>query len=485
MSYKKQNWIDHIEDSETGEIFQEGTLFTAKRMNHIEEGIYQASSQVRDTENKMFYKTLTSHKNQRPMITFVDDDANPTFYSKILPLVNTYNIPFTSAVITSRVGTDSRSMTESQLQEISKAGVELICHTHTHPQFNDLTDSQIEAECKLSKKWLNDRGYEGNILAYAYGSPNANTRKIVRRYFDCALDVAKGTATGLLAPPLNTFNLQRTRFNEAGVNQDLDALKAHVNNAISNNCWIVFIIHSHYSNFSASVLEELIKYCKNSNVDIVTMREGLNSIGNLIDIGDMESDDYFIQDCNGYIHGYATPIIKTPQDNESTITASTTPSSFAKDTITITRMNTTNATAGGFPNNTGGILKTYRMNNDIYTYQEYKLVRSNSLYMRTWDSDNSVWLDWEKVMTTPNTINTRIEITTGTIAANNKYQTDITISGINSSANVIATPIASLDGLILQAYSYQNDTLRLVFTNTTSAEKSFTGKVNIYAVVTK
>ena len=53
MDYEKQNWIDHIEDSETGEVFQEGTLFTAKRMNHIEEGIYQASSQIKDIENKL------------------------------------------------------------------------------------------------------------------------------------------------------------------------------------------------------------------------------------------------------------------------------------------------------------------------------------------------------------------------------------------------------------------------------------------------
>lgn len=52
MDYEKQNWIDHIEDSETGEVFQEGTLFTAKRMNHIEEGIYQASSQIKDLANQ-------------------------------------------------------------------------------------------------------------------------------------------------------------------------------------------------------------------------------------------------------------------------------------------------------------------------------------------------------------------------------------------------------------------------------------------------
>ena len=471
--------VNNIDDSNVGKT----TTYSSSKIKQENDDV---RADILNKINNRFYQTLTSHRNQRPMVTFVDDDANPTFYSKILPLVKTYKIPFTSAVITSRVGTDTRSMTEAQLKEISDAGVELICHTYTHPQFNDLTDSEIANECKLSKKWLNDRGYEGDILAYAHGKPNANTRKIVRRYFDCALDVAKGTATGLLKPPLNTFNLQRTRFNEAGVDQDLNVLKGHVDNAISNNCWIVFIIHSHYSNFSASVLEDLIKYCKNSNIDIVTMREGLNSIGNLIDVGDMESGEYFIQDCNGEIHGHTSPIEKTPQDSESTITASSTPSSFKQDTITITRVNTTNAVAGGFPANTGGILKTYRMNNDIYTYQEYKLVKENSLYIRTWDSENSVWMDWVKVMTATNTIiNTRLDITTGTIAANDKYQTDITISGINSSANVIATPIASLNGLILQAYSYQNNALRLVFTNVTSTEKSFTGKVNIYAVVTK
>ena len=52
MSYEKQNWIDHLEDAETGELLQEGTLITANRMNHIEEGIYQASSQIK--ENKTF-----------------------------------------------------------------------------------------------------------------------------------------------------------------------------------------------------------------------------------------------------------------------------------------------------------------------------------------------------------------------------------------------------------------------------------------------
>ena len=35
--YNKQEWIDHIEDIDTGELIQEGTLYCPKLMNHMEE----------------------------------------------------------------------------------------------------------------------------------------------------------------------------------------------------------------------------------------------------------------------------------------------------------------------------------------------------------------------------------------------------------------------------------------------------------------
>ena len=44
--YKKQEWIDHIEDVDTGEILQEGTLYCARLMNHIEDGIYPAHNEM-------------------------------------------------------------------------------------------------------------------------------------------------------------------------------------------------------------------------------------------------------------------------------------------------------------------------------------------------------------------------------------------------------------------------------------------------------
>lgn len=44
--YIKTDWQDHIVDVTTGETIQEGTRFTARRANNIEDGIYNAYDQI-------------------------------------------------------------------------------------------------------------------------------------------------------------------------------------------------------------------------------------------------------------------------------------------------------------------------------------------------------------------------------------------------------------------------------------------------------
>lgn len=44
--YNKQEWIDHIQDIETGELLQEGTLYCARLMNNMENGIESAHNEL-------------------------------------------------------------------------------------------------------------------------------------------------------------------------------------------------------------------------------------------------------------------------------------------------------------------------------------------------------------------------------------------------------------------------------------------------------
>lgn len=51
--YVKTDWFDEIVDPVTNDVIEEGTRFTAKRANNIEEGIYSAHDLLIEQENRL------------------------------------------------------------------------------------------------------------------------------------------------------------------------------------------------------------------------------------------------------------------------------------------------------------------------------------------------------------------------------------------------------------------------------------------------
>ena len=45
-NYIKTEWVDHIKDIETDEVLQQGTLYCARLMNNIEDGIGSAHDEI-------------------------------------------------------------------------------------------------------------------------------------------------------------------------------------------------------------------------------------------------------------------------------------------------------------------------------------------------------------------------------------------------------------------------------------------------------
>ena len=89
--YNKQEWIDHIEDIDTGELIQEGTLYCARLMNHMEEGIYTAHDEMIQLEVKVLEDNLINnmpHNNFLEDLTTLDDVIiNDGIYNKVLAKV--------------------------------------------------------------------------------------------------------------------------------------------------------------------------------------------------------------------------------------------------------------------------------------------------------------------------------------------------------------------------------------------------------------
>lgn len=64
--YTKNEWIDHIEDVDTGEVLQVGTLYCARLMNHMEDGIESAHSEMIAME--------TAVKNMQTKVKVLEDN---------------------------------------------------------------------------------------------------------------------------------------------------------------------------------------------------------------------------------------------------------------------------------------------------------------------------------------------------------------------------------------------------------------------------
>ena len=82
MAYDKNKWVDHIEDIETGEVIQMGTLYCARLMNNMEDGIYNAHLNIDEAlaniEN-LTTKVITLEKslvNNMQFNNFIEDFSN-------------------------------------------------------------------------------------------------------------------------------------------------------------------------------------------------------------------------------------------------------------------------------------------------------------------------------------------------------------------------------------------------------------------------
>ena len=178
----------------------------------------------------------------------------------------------------------------------------------------------------------------------------------------------------------------------------IDIAKQKIDEAIANNGWVIFGMHCHYPNFDIKVVREIVNYARTKSVDIVSITEGLNTFGNIMEIGDSASlgkPNTFIIDSEGKTHGADSPHYVY----RSGFTNSSVPSEFPINKTTITTIGTSNT--AGFPNGTGGVLLTHLYSTETsfpWTYQEWFPVASNNKLTRYWDRVSSSWSSWKDVL---------------------------------------------------------------------------------------
>lgn len=85
-SYSRTGWVDHVVDSVSGQVIQEGTPQSAKNFNNMEDGIFQAT----ELGNVLIQQVLQHKRN----IADLEGEI------KEVPMTNTLAYPFTNSAKT-------------------------------------------------------------------------------------------------------------------------------------------------------------------------------------------------------------------------------------------------------------------------------------------------------------------------------------------------------------------------------------------------
>lgn len=335
-----------------------------------------------------YKKQLIPENYHGAIVTFIDDDGYTDFLTKFKPIADSKGIKVTLGIVTDWVGTSGK-LTVDQLHQLQNEGFEIASHSKTHVELKIQTISMIDAELKLSQDWLKANGFNGyKYFVYPFGNTDVNVKNAVRKYYDYAFDNSLNYNT----MPIDNFRVQRVDADYA----TLSALQTSLDNAISDNGWLVLLSHTYRpdgdinsaATFSIAKMTQFIDYIQSKNVPIMTVSEALKYKGNIISAGEYTQDGFAVSK-NG--QSKVTNNIPIVVKNTSTEQMDLPITGYKADTLTIVPIYTGNDTF----KNTGGTMTVFRSCQKNFSYATFTLWSSNVLYMRKWDDSNSVWGSWE------------------------------------------------------------------------------------------
>nr|WP_255550453.1 polysaccharide deacetylase family protein [Sporosarcina sp. E16_3] len=332
-------------------------------------------------------------------MTFIDDDGRNQVMTKWLPVIQETGLKMTIPIVTGSVDSGAYGyMSWDNIETLKSYGTEICCHTYSHPNLGSIPLEKVREEFEKSTKLLREHGCRDDLLVYPFGVHGDAVRPIVKEFYKVGVDVKEGINT----PPVYTHAMLRKTMGEAGANT-LSYYKEQLDLAIANNGWLIWKSHSQYETMTPeqmAIIKEFIIYAQDK-IDIVTLGDGLDIYGNLIDVGDFyrhtlgsTAPYYYVMDNEGRIHsneeskqfslkyepsiGFGTPVTNFRENMKSVH-------------VIIA------AISQGFPT-TSGYLETTRYipSSDSISHQLF-YGSNNIVYRRMWNTITNVWGDFKVI----------------------------------------------------------------------------------------
>ena len=346
--------------------------------NRLDENVTQ--SEVKSNLPTPKSLTLSANgDNRRPFITFVDDDGFSQYYDYIAPTLEAKGFVGCPAIITSTTGTSGR-MSKEQLRELQDRGHEILSHTQDHLRFDTLTLDQIEYQCKISKETL--IGWDLNVETIIYpGGVTGGDLGLerIKKYYRSGWCSSSNLANEQHRVLKNSFTPYRVDIDW----NTLTHLKEQVDICKAEGNWLVFTTHANIQDAARKQrFADIVEYIASQNVEVGTIKQGLDIFGNTIDVGS-DSKKYFKILADGDAYSNAVGSVFKSRLEGYDISDKTPPSFFETDKITYSHFRNEDKSYADFPDGHMGILETFVSRvSPSDGYQIWKPKNSISVYKR-------------------------------------------------------------------------------------------------------
>jgi peptidoglycan/xylan/chitin deacetylase (PgdA/CDA1 family) len=404
----------------------------------------------------------SSINTETPLCTFIFDDGFTEDYTLIAPYFQSLGKKGVCAVCPGRAG-NAGYMTLQQIKELQDVyGFEIASHSLYHTNLTTMPLADVDYDLRHSMELFQQNNIDCKSFVYPAGAYNSDIINITRKYHKSAISTVNGYNT----MPIDTFVIKRKGFSQTEGNMSFAYMQAIVDGCVSGNNWVVWMVHGtdfQGANGAAhlALFKQVVEYVISLNIPIVTLDEGLNLRGNLIDIGNFESNHYLVSK-NGKVK---SNYISTMASGKTlTITNDTLITAF--ETESITTRSFVSADASGFPSGGIGTLVTYRLStNDAVNYQMwYPYGSYTQFYRRYWTG--SAWSAW-KVYYPSNKAS--VTITPTSIGAGSYADYVVSFPGVVNGIAITASPYdGSTLGLIWCAAPHTADNVKIRVYNPTA-----------------
>jgi peptidoglycan/xylan/chitin deacetylase (PgdA/CDA1 family) len=207
------------------------------------------------------------------------DDGWENQYDVAFPILKKLGFKASFAIITDYIGLDRRTfwsrMNVVELKELQAYGMDIACHTKTHPHMINLTYDQLHDEIIASKNVLTQMGFNVKAFVYPFGEWNFTIIDYVKEAGYVCARAVKPEAYRLRNPDPNA------RYHVCSwpiTNQSLDDFKQILSHATESE---VVVLTYHFisdvgppeTSIPVQNFREQMMYLKENNFEVVLLPE--------------------------------------------------------------------------------------------------------------------------------------------------------------------------------------------------------------------